>query len=211
MKRIILSFSFTIIAALSIAQSKYENAMLANKTKLDSAKTSEDYVTIAASFERVAEAEKKEWLPYYYAALSNILRGFTDKAAHKDELADKADALIAKAEAIDSKNSEIFLLKSMSATLHLIVDPMNRWQKYGGQGKEALETAKQYDANNPRIYYWEGQNLFGTPEQFGGGKAKAKPVFEKALQLFQRYKPASNLHPTWGQKTAEHMLTMCNS
>ena len=39
------------------------------------------------------------------------------------------------------------------------------------------------NANNPRLYYFRGMSLFNTPEQFGGGKDKAKPVFEKAAEL----------------------------
>jgi hypothetical protein len=64
------------------------------------------------------------------------------------------------------------------------------------------------DPNNPRLYYLEGAGIFGTPEQYGGGKAKAKPVLEKAVALFksEQHKP---LHPHWGQKQAEDMLAQC--
>lgn len=149
------------------------------------------------------------WLPYYYSALATILQGFDDSSVNKDDLAGKADALIAKAEAIEPKNAEIFLLKSMAGTLHMLVDPTSRWQTYSAIIAANRGTAKQIDPNNPRVYYLEGQNLFGTPKSFGGGKENAKPIFEKAVALFKTYKTAGDLYPNWGQKSAEQMLAQC--
>ena len=207
MKRIIFPIALCFLALSSIAQSpRFQQGMQANLALFDSIKTPEEYVGLAASFERIADAEKNQWLPYYYAALSNVLRGFSDAKANKDELAERADALIAKAEAIDPKNAEIFLLKSMTSTLHMLVDPSSRWQQYGAAVNENREKAKQLDPNNPRVYFLEGQNVFGTPKEFGGGKEKAKPLFEKSVELFKTYKPAGNLYPSWGQKSAEQML-----
>ncbi len=212
MKTIILSFVVMLFGMVSNAQSeKFTKGMQQNLALLDSAKTSDDYVKVAANFERMADAEKTQWLPYYYAALANVWRGFNDAKSDYDEVGDKADALIAKAEAIDSKNSEIAVVKSMAATMHMMVDPMSRWQKYGMMQREALEMAKQLDVNNPRIYYLEGQTTFNMPEQFGGGKENAKPLFEKSVELFKTFKPVSNLYPKWGQNIAEQMLSKCKS
>ncbi len=210
MKRIILSFAFFMSLACVFAQSdKYQKGMQANIALLDSAKTPDDFTAVSAAFERIGDAEKTQWLPYYYAALANVWKGFRDPKGDKDAIADRADALIAKAEAIEPKNAEIILEKSMAATLHMVVDPMTRWQQYGTAVRENMETAKQLDPNNPRVYYWEGQNLFGTPEQFGGGKEKARPLFEKSVELYKTYKPASDIAPKWGEKNAEMMLAQC--
>jgi hypothetical protein len=86
------------------------------------------------------------------------------------------------------------------------VDPPSRWQQYGAAVNENREKAKQLDPNNPRVYFLEAQNLFGTPKEFGGGKDKAKPLFEKSLELFKTYKPSNSLYPNWGQKSSEQML-----
>jgi hypothetical protein len=51
-------------------------------------------------------------------------------------------------------------------------------------------------------------SLFGTPVQFGGGKDKAKPLFEKAIELFKIEKPGQ-FYPHWGQKDAETQLALC--
>ncbi len=212
MKRLLLSISFLIVVAVTSAQDeKFQKAMQQNITMLDSAKTIEDLTSVASAFERIGNAETTKWLPYYYAALANIFIGFRDEKGDKDALADKADGFISKATSLQPKNSEVMLVKSMSATLHMMVDPMNRWQKYGADMREAMMTARQLDPNNPRTYYWEAQNLMGTPEQFGGGKAKAKPLFEKAIELYSSFKPADSLSPTWGEGVSKQMLEACKS
>lgn len=211
MRTITLSLALLVLATNLFAQSeRFQKSMQSNISLLDSAKTSDDFTAVAAAFERIGDAEKTQWLPYYYAALANIWKGFSDAKADKDEVAGKADALIAKAEAIEPKNPEIALEKSMAATLHMIVDPQTRWQHYGTLVRTQMEIAKQLDANNPRVYYWEGQNLFGTPIQFGGGKDKAKPLFEKSIEMYKTSKPVSSIHPAWGLKAAQAMLERCN-
>jgi hypothetical protein len=207
MKRIILPFALCVLAISAFAQSdKYQKSMESNIALLDASKTSDEYTSVAATFERIGDAEKTQWLPYYYAALANIWKGFTDSKADKDAVAEKADALIVKSDAIAPDNAEIFLLKSMTATLRLLVDPPSRWQQYGAAVNENREKAKQLDPNNPRVYFLEAQNLFGTPKEFGGGKDKAKPLFEKSLELFKTYKPSNSLYPNWGQQSSEQML-----
>ncbi|MEO5564820.1 MAG: hypothetical protein ABIR18_15340, partial [Chitinophagaceae bacterium] len=71
-----------------------------------------------------------------------------------------------------------------------------------------LQKGLALNPSNPRLQYLQGMSLFNTPEAFGGGKAKAKPVFEKAVASFksETIKP---LHPRWGQKQAEDMLAQC--
>jgi len=71
-----------------------------------------------------------------------------------------------------------------------------------------LQKGITLNANNPRLYYLQGMSLFNTPEQFGGGKAKAKPVLEKAVSLFKT-EPVKPLYPQWGDKEAINTLAQC--
>ena len=79
---------------------------------------------------------------------------------------------------------------------------------YGKEADIDLQKAMTLNPDNPRLYYLRGMSIFGTPEQFGGGKEKAKPIFEKAVALYktEQLKP---LYPHWGQKQAEDMLAQC--
>ena len=61
------------------------------------------------------------------------------------------------------------------------------------KASQAIDKGMQLNANNPRLYYLRGMSLFNTPEQFGGGKDKAKPIFEKAAELYKLEKPAQVL------------------
>ena len=60
-----------LFTATGYAQSeKYMDAMKKNLARFDSVKTSEEYQGLAATFERIGDAEKTEWLPYYYSSLA---------------------------------------------------------------------------------------------------------------------------------------------
>lgn len=196
------------VAGQLAAQSKYESGMQKGLEQLQASKTVEDMTSTSAFFERIADAEKDKWLPYYYAAYANYITGWMNPKADKDKVAEKSKDLIAKAEAIE-KNAEIYCLRQMVAIQQMTVDPMTRWLTYGAEAKQALENAKQADPNNPRIYYLDGQSLFRIPEAFGGGKAVAKKSAEKSVKLFKTFKPVSPLHPNWGKAEAEKLLADC--
>jgi len=208
MKNVLLLIALLASSALS-AQTGYEKAMTKGLQMVKDAQTAQDMNAASAFFERIAVTEKNNWLPYYYAAWTQILAGYMDEKADKDKVAHKANELISQADAFQPDNSEIYCLKQMSASLAMLVDPMTRWQTYGMEAATALDKAKKLDPSNPRPYLLEAQGLYYTPEQFGGGKAKAKVVYEKAIQMYGTFKPASPLHPSWGLEQAEEGLKNC--
>lgn len=190
---------------------KYMQAMKNNLSRFDSVKTSEEYQALAATFERIGDAEKTEWLPYYYSGLALLTPAWTDTKIDKDANATKIKSLMDKAEPLAKENadkSEILSIRNMTATQQMLVDPQNRWMSYGQEGANYLKQAKDLAPDNPRLAYLEGAGIFGTPEQFGGGKAKAKPVLEKAVTLFKAEKPQP-MHPQWGLQMTEAMLAQC--
>ena len=190
---------------------KYVAAMKKNLVMFDSVKTTTEYQSLSASFERIGDAEKTQWLPYYYAALALTTPGWQDTKLDKDVNAEKIKALCSKADVLAQDNtdkSEILSIRNMAATQQMLVDPQTRWANYGQDADKYLQKAKELNANNPRLYYLEGAGTIGKPEQFGGGKAKAKPILEKALALYKVEQPKP-LYPHWGQKQAEDMLAQC--
>ena len=205
MKKILLSLSLLITATAFSQNEKYSQAMQKAMGDMDNAKTTEEIQSASATFERIGDAEKNQWLPYYYAALCQTNIGWRDQKVDKDQLAEKTKSLLNKAIAIE-KNSELYIIRSMVATQQMLVDPQSRWQTYGTESGEALAIAKSLDPNNPRSYYLEGTSVMQTPAAFGGGKDKAKPILQKSVDLFKTFKPASAFHPTWGQKMAEEAL-----
>lgn len=214
MKTLVLSFSILLTSSTLFAQSDaYKQAMTDALAvlKTQNQKTPlPEMQSLANQFERIAGAEPKEWLPRYYAGLMYVYLGFTGKdAAEKDKFLDSADKYLKEAETLSPKNDELAVLKAYIAQSRMTVDPMNRWQTYGMNFQEAIESAKALNPANPRPYVLQGVGLMFTPEQYGGGPATGCPVLQKAAEKIATFKPASELHPTWGQKNIESMLAQC--
>ena len=213
MKKLLLSAIILFIALTSFSQSeKFTQAMKKNLGAMDSSfKNPADLLKLANSFERIASAEKNQWLAFYYAAFCQVNVGFMEQDKSKvDAIADKAASLIATADSLAPNNSEISCIKSMIASCHMMVDPMTRWQEYGAESSSNMEASMSQDPSNPRPYYLKGQGLKFTPEAFGGGCATAKPALETALEKYATFKPASELHPSWGKQIAQRLIATCN-
>ncbi len=211
MKQLFFIAAMFIGAATNAQSEKYSEAMKANLSKFETAKTPADFEAIAAAFTRIGDAEKTQWLPYYWAGLALSTAGWSDQVKDKDEWGGRIIALSDKADALTTENAdkaEILALRNMAATQQMMVDPQSRYMSYGQQAAGFLQKGMQLNSVNPRLYYLQGMSVFNTPEQFGGGKAKAKPIFEKAVVLYkaEQVKP---LYPHWGDKEAVQMLAKC--
>jgi hypothetical protein len=213
MKKLALSFIFFAFTFAAFAQSeKYTKAMQEKVAAIDTTWDVNKLKDLSAAFERIAMAEKTQWLPFYYAALTQVNAGLlmgTDKglpANVADPIADKAEEMINKAEELSKDNSEIYIVKKMITNLRMSPQEMPRYMKYGPEGAAALETAKKLNPENPRVTLLEAQDKLFTPEQFGGSKEEAKKLFEEALKKFESFKPASDIDPNWGKATAEYFL-----
>ena len=196
----------------SAPSEKYVKAMEALVPAVDTTRTIDGLTDLANSFERIANAEKTQWLPYYYAAFCHIHKAnmyYTTQEVDKiDPLMDLAEPLLKKAEELEKDNSEIFCLKKMFNTGKMMADPMNRFMVYGAAASQALEEAKKLDPNNPRVYLLEGQDKYYTPEQFGGSKAEGKQLFQEAAKKMETFKPASSIHPSWGASQIKYFLSL---
>ena len=211
MKQIALVLSLLISIVSSAQSDKYVSAMQKNIAMFDSIKTTEGYQSLAATFERIGDAEKTQWLPYYYSGLALVMSGWMDQRLDKDANAVKVKALLEKAEALTKDNAdlaELYSIRNMVATQQMLVDPQNRYMSYGQESVNYLKKAQELNPKNPRLAYLEGTGIFNTPEQFGGGKTKAKPILEKAVALYNEEKPKP-MYPNWGKQQAADMLAQC--
>lgn len=213
MKRIIFVIAVALSWQVSGAQNseKFTNAMKSAIAAIDTSFANPaSLISLSNSFERIALAEKKQWLPFYYAALCQINYGFMQKdPSGLDAIADKAEALVNKADSLSPNNSEVSTLRAMIATERMIVNPMQRYMEYGPAIDKYIEKAKTEDPNNPRPHWFKGENLKNTPEQFGGGCAAASVHLKNAKEKFATFKPVSDLHPTWGVQRTDVLLSEC--
>ena len=206
----IISIVFILLSSIAFGQSpKYQEAMLKGLSSLANAKTSDEYLTTANSFERIAQIERKDWLPLYYSAYSNLTAGlFSKDNSFKDQYWDKALKQAQKADSLSANNSEIFTLKGYIQFMKATVDPQSR-MSFFGTSAASLEKAKALNPDNPRPYLVQGQDTFYTPSAFGGGKKAAKPLLEIAVEKFAKFKAETALSPNWGGKQAKKLLGEC--
>ncbi len=214
MKKLLFSFLLAafVTAAVNAQSEKFINAMKNNLGAIDTSfKNPTNLLNLANNFERIANAEKSQWLPYYYAAFCQVNYAFMQQEDKSgiDKIADKAEELLLKADSLKPNNSEISCVKSMIATARMMVNPMQRYMQYGPVSEKCLADAITQDAGNPRPHYLKGQNLKYTPEQFGGGCKPAMEEFEKAMQKYAAFKPASEIDPNWGKEVTERMIQEC--
>ncbi|MDE1190532.1 MAG: hypothetical protein PW786_00060 [Arachidicoccus sp.] len=210
MKKLILSTLLFISLSATFAQSeKYVAAMKSNLELLKNSKTPADLLSVSAAFERIATVEKTQWQPYYYAALAQLNGAMQDPKADKDAAGIKVDTLLSKAEVIN-KNSELSTLHYYCEIMKMTVDPQSRYMTAAGAMEKYYQQAVAQDSANPRIYFMKAQTVFHTPETFGGGKAAAKPIFQKSVDLFSAQKTSEDFLPKWGKEEAEAALKECS-
>ncbi len=211
MKKILLGLAFTALATLGFAQSKFETAMQPKIAKIEQHLSLDDFQTLSNDFSRIGDAEKTQWLPYYYAAFSQIQKGRLlmqeNKTSDLDAIAAEAQKYLDKSIALNPENAENYILQKMIHGMKMMVNPMERWQTEGTAAQKALSKAESLDADNPRVSVLKAEDLYFTPPQFGGSKEKGLEMFQNALKQFETYQSKSNLDPNWGKAEANYFLT----
>ena len=95
MKKMILMLVAAILSGIAMAQSgKYAKAMEEKLAQLEAANTTSALIDVSNAFQRIGDAEKTQWLPYYYAALALSHIGWTDQTIDKDANAEKIAAAV---------------------------------------------------------------------------------------------------------------------
>lgn len=212
MKKSIIVLVLLLVNIFStIAQeSKYYKAMQKAVATLDTTAQESTYLFLKNTFERIALAEKKEWLPYYYAAYCAMRITYREKDLTKlDMKADIAQAFLEKADSLNPKNSEIYCVKAMILYSRIEVDMMSRGPKYSMMGSQIVEEAIALDATNPRPYLLIADGKYSLPPQFGGDKKSGCEVFAKADQIYVKNPPKDDILPRWGRKKLDRMLKEC--
>jgi hypothetical protein len=212
MKKLIILSAIIITSFFSFAQNeKFVAAMKKNITQIDSAFAKPDlFINLANNFERIGTSEKNQWLPFYYAALCRVNYSYMQKdPSGNDAIAEYATMLINKADSLMPNNSEISCIKSMIASMQMMVNTQQRWGQYGPISQKAMAAAMQQDPTNPRPYMLKGQGLKFTPEAFGGGCKTASTPLATAMEKYAVFKPASDIAPNWGKSYTETLVKEC--
>lgn len=218
MKKILFTLFLALIGQQIFASAggdKYVKAMQQAMGLMDEAKSIEEYTNAANRFERIGNAEKKEWLPYYYASLCYAIMVFQEKDPDQmDAILDRAEKILEKAEDMklkDHEKSEVLVVKGMIAAGRIQVDPQVRSMTYGPLSSQLYARASSLNTDNPRALSMAGQSTMYTPKQFGGGREKAIPMLESSVTKFDSWEAPDELFPTWGKEMAEGILKFAKS
>ena len=213
MKTLTLSIIALFASTLLIAGNpKYEKAMENALGQLQQCKSIEDFNQSANTFQRIANAEKSEWLPLYYHAYSYIIMSFIEKEdkVKKDEFLDIAEASINKILESHPGESEAYALQGFMYTARLVVDPPNRGQKYMGLSGQSVGKALAINKTNPRAQYILLSNELGMAGFFGSDTSQYCDRINNLLNNWEAYNESPNLYPKWGKREVEGMAEKCN-
>ncbi|REE24838.1 hypothetical protein DFQ09_103144 [Winogradskyella pacifica] len=207
MKTIILT-ALLIISGFTQAQTNFEKGMTKAFELWQANKTDE----AENMFERIAKAEPKEWLPNYYIAQINSLKSWTEKdatvlKAQLDKAQEHLDAAMLKSE----NNTELLVMQAQVFTNWVAFDGMTYGMKYGGKIAELYEKATAIDPSNPRAALGKAEWAMGSAKYFGKDTAPYCKDIEASIELFNTFKPESQLHPNWGKERAEAVSKDCKS
>lgn len=195
-----------------ILASNYEKAMGENIQKMYTLQNADELTAVANQFERIAAKETDQWLPSYYQAYSYVMilhqnSGLSND--EKDHYLDKAQFVLDQLKKKFDKESEVFVLQGLVYQMRIIDE--SRGYQYSMLSNEVFSIAEKLNPENPRVHYLKGCNTFYTPEQFGGGAARAKPMLEKAQALFAAKNTENSLLPAWGKEHCVYMIEQCAS
>lgn len=213
MKKTILVFTALIIAATSFAGGiRYQKTMGKTLAGFGEAQTVEEYRELGNKFLRIAEAEKHEWLPYYYHAQCYILMSFDNniKPAQKDEYLAEASGSVDKLLELAPNESETYVMQGFLYTATLMVDPMSRGQKYSAMSAQSIGRALGIEPENPRARYMQIANEMGTANFFGKEISEICGRAQVLWDEWDDYKLKSRIHPRWGKGQLAGILKQCS-
>ena len=207
MKKLFIILVLSSLSFAGFSNEAYRKAMTESIEKLFQATTIPEYVEIANQFERISNIEKSEWLPLYYASYAYIMISFQEpENAKKDQYLDQAQKYLDQARTIEPNESELYMLQGFLYPSRITVDPMTRGMELMPEMNKSFDKALELNPDNPRVYFLRATMTFHMPEAYGGGAAKALPLFQLAEEKFSIFKPKTSISPNWGKEGNEAEL-----
>lgn len=205
MKKITLVLAL-IFAVNLTAQTQYQKGMNKAFELWDAKKNTE----AAQLFERIATAEKDNWLPSYYAATVLILDGFAirDEAELTTHL-NKAQELLDAAKLISQNNPEILITQALLNLVYVAYDGQKYGMSLSGKNVQLYEKALKIDPANPRVVLAKAEWGIGGAKFFGQSTKPFCKEIERAIVLFKKEKKKGEFYPFGGVERAEKALKQC--
>ncbi len=209
MKNIILILTFIATTAFANDE-KYTEQMTKNIEAVYKAQAPDEFQQAINAFERIGNAEKTKWEPFYYASFGYLMLATREQdGGKKDQLLDLATTSLDKAAAIKENDSEIVALEGFIYMIRLTVDPATRGPQYSGMAMQTFGKAIALNPENPRALVFMAQMQYGTAEFFKAPTTEACSTLARSLEKFASFKTDNPLAPKWGKGIAEEMKEQC--
>lgn len=203
-----LTFISALLISVSVnAQTQYEQGMEQAFTIWGT----NDIEATSNLFERIAKAEKENWLPYYYVALVNTLDTFTsqDRSKVKTRL-EKAQEFLNLSETYTKNNEETRVLQALIYTAHVFEDGAKA-QQLSPKIEAIYQKALQTNPKNPRVVICFADWKIGAAKYFKQDTTPYCKAIEKGLLLFDAETPKVPFAPSWGKERALQLISECEN
>lgn len=198
-----------LVVALSIsitAQNQYKKGMskafeLWGANKLTEA---------TALFERIAKAEKDNWLPPYYVATIEILTSFglKDEAKLTAKLK-KAQEFLDEATSVSANNPEILITQALLNTAYMAFDGQKYGMTMSMKNGQLYAKALKIAPENPRVIMSKAEFDMGTARFFKQSTEPFCKDIKRAIELAKKEKITEAFYPRFMVKRAKQVLAKC--
>ncbi len=162
-------------------------------------------------FERIAKAEKENWLPYYYAAQVHIITTFMIKDAEEIESRlIKAQNFLNEAKTFSKENAEILIMEALLNTAYVAYNPSVYGMTHSAKVEELYQKAKVLEPENPRAILYHAEWKMGSAKFWGKDPKAFCPEIEKAILYFEKETLTEPFYPRWGMDQVERIQKNCN-
>lgn len=211
MKKMIFSFACVLFTVFAMAQKPaYFEAMGKALARFGSVGDKVGFQQVANQFGMIAKAEPAEWLPVYYQAQCYVLMSFmTTDAAEKDQLLDVAEPMVNRLLELAPNESEVYSMQAFYYSGRLVVNPVERGQKFGALSNQAIGKALVLEPNNPRARMMQLQMQVGSAPFMGLDPKSYCPQIRELQARWDDYQPKSPIYPSWGKAQVETMAKAC--
>jgi len=187
------------------AQEPNQNALQNAVTKLDQARKAGDYEALEKEFLKIGGQQKKNWLPYYYAAFCNAKVGFIrqDDGDGIEPYSNRGEQQVLTAKSLldtlqqKKECAELYTVLSMVYRTKVFISPMSYGRKYGTLSQRYRAKAQALDPENPRAIYVKAWEMYYTPKLWGGDKTLARQLATESLKKL-KVANVSGVNPHWG-------------
>lgn len=206
MVKLITTIALVVVSFVTSAQTQFEKGMGNALNLWKEGKNTE----AVAQFERIASVEKTNWLPNYYIATINTFEAFKEKDKTKIKtLLEAAQKAQDEINILAPDNAEVLVMQAMIHTAWIVYDPMTNGQRLYQDVLFLYEKAEKIAPENPRVVFNKAEFEKGGAAYFGGDTAPMCEKIKASIDLFAKFKPETQFHPTWGLERAKEEAANC--